>query len=774
MAQLFPSIEEIKRMRPQPTDGEWTLLRFLVDNYDDQYEVYFQPFLNGDMPDIVLMRRGGGVMIFEVKDWDLNNYKIDAQGRWRVMANNATNYENPFNQVMRYKENLYNIHVDELASLKLKDYKYWYVVNCAVYFHCHSEEKAKARTRGTEPTEAYKKWLEKNITILGKDSLSKANIDTIFDKLWISRRSYYFTDSLYSNFKRIFHPSVHTLEMGEEIHLSNIQSELAMSVAGQRKRIKGVAGSGKTLVLAHRAVDAVKRTGENVLILTFNITLRNYIHDKISQVREEFPWSNFKIVNYHDFINAQLNNLCLKPFKETLVGLEGKEKEDEFEKVVYSNLDLFEGFEDRLPRFSTILIDEAQDFKEGWFRMIMKYFATDETEIVAFADEKQNVYSRRLDSQKQLVVPVATGRWDERMCKSFRIPAKLTMLLERFQKEFFSERYNIDTIQGRQMEIGEETEIHYLSYAPPLGTKEERTRDVVSFVYDQIRSKGLNSNDVTILASYIDTLKELNELLKAESHEKTNLMFESKEEEKQIIEEASKKNGANIKMEIEKFRKMRKATFWMNRGTYKLSTVFSFKGWETPVLFYIIETGNNSGMYRTYDEDAEEGFVPVKFSDELVYTGLSRCKGKLYIINIDYDEHPGNNRYDAFFTSLPSSIISCEVHQQGNDTSEPPTKSLDDLEPPMDSFDDMMDGWIVKERRPFNQTEIDAVRLAVVVTSEYGNSVCFFMKSGGRTYLPLSINSTKGIGESIDLRKANVLTLSKRNEADITRVECKD
>jgi hypothetical protein len=92
----------------------------------------------------------------------------------------------------------------------------------------------------------------------------------------------------------------------------------------------------------------------------------------------------------------------------------------------------------------------------------------------------------------------------------------------------------------------------------------------------------------------------------------------------------------------------------------------------------------------------------------------------------------------------------------------------------MKSFDDMMDGWIVKERRPFNQSEIDAVKSAVVVTSEYGNSVCFFMKSGGRTYLPLSINSTKGIGESIDLRKANVLTLSKRNEADITRVECKD
>lgn len=682
MSKLFPSIEVIKRMRPQPTEGEWTLLRFLVDNYDDQYEVYFQPFLNGDMPDIVLMRRGGGVMIFEVKDWDLTNYKIDEQGKWHVVANHATNYENPFNQVMRYKENLYNLHVDELASLRLKDYKYWFVVNCAVYFHCHTEADAKARTQGSDPTDKYKRWLEKNITILGKDSLKKEKLAPILWEKRISGRSYYFTDALYENFHRIFQPSIHTLEMGEEIHLDNIQAELATSVAGQRKRIKGVAGSGKTLVLAHRAVDAVKKKHEKVLILTFNITLRNYIHDKISQVREEFSWNYFEIANYHNFISGQLTNLCLKSFRETLYGLEGKEKENEWERIVYSNLDLFDGFEDRLPRYSTILIDEAQDFKESWFRMIMKYFATEDTEIVAFADEKQNVYCRKLDSQKQLVVPIQTGSWDKRMCKSFRIPAKIAMLLEKFQKEFFADRYNIDTIQGRQMEIGEETEIHYLSYVPPMGTKEERTRDVVSFVYNQIRSRRINSNDVTILASFVDTLKELNELLIAESHEKTNVMFETKEEEKKIIESCRKKyeNGEiddedrdvniekKIKREIDRFRKMRKANFWMNRGTYKLSTVFSFKGWETPVLFLIIETGERSGFSTllSMTEDAKDieisGYEPTKFSDELVYTGLSRCKGKLYIINIDYDEHPGNNRYDAFFTSLPNLLITHDVH----------------------------------------------------------------------------------------------------------------
>ena len=93
MAQLYPSMENIMRQRVSPTEGELCLLNFLVSNYNDEYEVYFQPFLNGDMPDIILVRKGGGVMIFEVKDWDLNNYNIDSQGRWKVIANNSTNYK---------------------------------------------------------------------------------------------------------------------------------------------------------------------------------------------------------------------------------------------------------------------------------------------------------------------------------------------------------------------------------------------------------------------------------------------------------------------------------------------------------------------------------------------------------------------------------------------------------------------------------------------------------------------------------------------------------
>ena len=79
--------------------------------------------------------------------------------------------------------------------------------------------------------------------------------------------------------------------------------------------------------------------------------------------------------------------------------------------------------------------------------------------------------------------------------------------------------------------------------------------------------------------------------------------------------------------------------------------------------------------------------------------------------------------------------------------------------------------WSVKSSRAFSPEEVAAVASAVVVASQYGNSVCFSMVNGGQTFIPLSQNSAKTVGESIDLTTAKLLTLEKSGEADIFRVE---
>ena len=77
--------------------------------------------------------------------------------------------------------------------------------------------------------------------------------------------------------------------------------------------------------------------------------------------------------------------------------------------------------------------------------------------------------------------------------------------------------------------------------------------------------------------------------------------------------------------------------------------------------------------------------------------------------------------------------------------------------------------WNLKDKRKFSDEELSVVLYAIVVKTDYGYSVEFHMKSGGRTYIPLSSDSTIQEGDIIHLDKAYVL-----REKDIYRVEYKE
>lgn len=637
----------INKRKPAPTEGEKALINFLYLNYDDSFEIFYQPFLNGDLPDVIVMHKGGGVMIFEVKDWDLSNYTITSTGQWKINSNGAIRKDNPLRQVLKYKENLYNLHIDSLLSLKLKDYKYWYVVKCAVYFHCHTMEYAYTKCLGLEPTRKYKTFLEKNFSVLGYNSLSKGIMDRVFYDRWISRPNNYFSDDLYNRFARILRPSYHTIEQGIPINFTKEQQLLAKSEEGSRKRIKGVAGSGKTLVLAQRAVNAHIRTQGIVLILTYNITLKNYIHDRISSVRENFDWSYFHISNYHDFITSNMNNVGIEfdflPKNEN--GQRGLIDQELFEKIadekVYSNLNLFDGHIDELPKYDVMLIDEAQDYKENWINILLNNFVTEKAEIVAFADEKQNLYARDLDEMKMPKNPIQRGPWDGKLNKSYRLSAKVAMLVADFQKFFFSGKYDIDEkIETDAMrDLFADPYIEYHMIENPERKTIDNTK-IAQYIFKQMNNHQLNSNDVTILSTRISMLRYLDATIKEVSKEKTNIMFETQEEYNQIMQMHF--INSRPEDEIRKIRKNRKANFWMNRGTIKLSTIHSFKGWESPAVFLVIENDVAADNLIKLQDGAT---FPRKFTDEMVYTGMTRCQNFLFVINL------GNPLYDSFFVS---------------------------------------------------------------------------------------------------------------------------
>ena len=577
------------------------LLNFLSSVLDDTYEVYFQPFLNGDNPDIVIMRRGSGVMIIEVKDWHLTNYYLDERGRWRLGSNSAP-IKSPLAQVSSYKENLYYLHIDKLMERKIQNPKVFAVVSCVVYFHDATESTAVQFCEGDPKSGKY-------IQILGHDSLSPERFAQVLDKTWLSRPSRYFDSDLYKSFKRYLQPPSHTVEQGISINYTKKQVQLIKSEPREQK-ILGVAGSGKTTVLAKRAVNAHLRTKSRVLILTYNITLRNYIHDKISEVRESFAWNNFYIVNYHLFFKIEANNHNLPYDYDTF--LEACDDEDFFESV-----------KDRISRYDAIFIDEVQDYKSEWIRIIRKYFLASGGELVVYGDAKQNVYQMQMGDDKRPNTGIP-GRWNE-LNESFRLATKIVGLALDFQQRFLSRRYDLDQIEisSQRSLFDVQESISYTFFVKGTDIKK-----ICQKIVSHVEQFGIHPNDVAILAPTIACLRELDFLIRYRMHEKTTVMFESKEVWEKLQEELS---GSILDSEVEKIRRGKKFGFWGNRGTMKLSTIHSFKGWEVNTLFLIIASDSN------VDGDA---FV----KEELVYTGITRCRANLIIINV------GNQKYHQFFT----------------------------------------------------------------------------------------------------------------------------
>jgi hypothetical protein len=617
MAILYPDINTIKKSKVPPTDGELKLLSFLNQNLNDSYEIFFQPFLNGDNPDIVVMRKGSGVIIFEVKDWNLNHYYIDGKTKWRLKQNDSF-IKSPLTQVYEYKENLYNLHIETLLEKKIMNKYYLAVVSCAVYFHNETESSVKNFLLDNFKGDEYKNYRKfvSYFNILGSNSLNKIRLDELLQTTKINQQSLFFSDDLYESFKRYLKPPFHKLEEGIKIEYTKEQEELISSRGGAKQKIKGVAGSGKTLVLAKRAVNAHKRTGEKVLILTFNLSLKNYIHDRINDVRENFYWDNFYITNYHQFFKSQANNHNI-PIRNL---------------DAWQDTNFFEGVKNITPKFKAVLIDEVQDYQTEWLEIITKYFLAPDGEFIVFGDEKQNIYDRPLDENKEPIIKTVVGRWNRSLNSSKRFTSNIASLAKQFQKEFFASKYNLDNFTVTQTALDFETKAIEYYYFEENWTVE----NVCKTMLEVIKKYSINPSNIGVLNSKVEYIRKLDYLLRQKTKEKTKTTFETQEVYDHLKKEIKMNNKDKddnkldkiLAEKLEDIRKHKKNHFWMNTGTMKLSTIHSFKGWEIHSLFLLIE-----------NEDGQHEFG----TNELIYTGLTRARINLFVFNL------GNNKYDSFF-----------------------------------------------------------------------------------------------------------------------------
>lgn len=615
MANFHPSLENIKLSHINYENGEIYFLEKLAEYLSDEYEVYFQSHLNGSFPDVIVMRKERAIMIVEIKDWKLSlNYKINSKGQWKIKTNEGEhNIRSPFEQARYYKDNLVNYYTT-LFEKKIIDKKKYGFIKEFVYFHNESKKSF------TEFLKNNQYELESNKRFFTKDILeNKSHFFSELDKAFVgNKKTNYFLEDIYSELKIILNPPKHLKENGIQISYSKEQKKFLESKPGEYK-IQGVAGSGKTTVLAKRAVNAYKRHGEQVLVLYFNITVGNYIRDKISKVREDFNWQNFRIIHFHKFIADEKNR----------IGYIKKDKDSKYDEI-FCELNQ----DKNIKKYKTILIDEVQDFEKKWIQELRDIYLDSSGEFVVFGDEKQNIYKKDNIEEKKISVPIK-GNWGK-LNYSFRLPEKMTQLAEEFQKNFFNNFYECDKFEARQMAFDfEEFKFEYSYFSNK--TPEDITLDnLYKMILELIKKYKINLEDICILTKGTGFLEDpKNFILEFQDYMIKkgiipNSIFERITSKRIIEDEIMKKpelkeeeKKEKIKKEIAQIRRGLKFNFRMGSPNIKISTIHSFKGWEVDTIIYFI-------------------FNEIHPPEE-VYTAITRAKRNLIIFNF------GNSEYHNFF-----------------------------------------------------------------------------------------------------------------------------
>ncbi len=581
-SRIYPKWEDIENLKDPLTEGELYFAKYLDDHLPNEWEIYIQPYLNGDRPDVVILHPKVGLMVFEVKDWNLKIYSTEEKEFYNKKTNQKGIYyksyvldknhqkqfiPNPIRQIERYRSNLL-LYIPRLANAIDDNFKRIAVLKIGLYFH-------NSTTR--EAQNFIPNFKEKHCLVFGRDIITSENIDKIVPD--INRSQSYFMDNEWANEIRFWlKPPYHAIEQGQKIILSKEQKRHITPSPNQHQRLRGVAGSGKTLVIAQRAANSASQ-GKKILILTYNITLWHYIRDAISRARYGFEWEQIEFNHFHGFCKNYL-------YENDIDFPENDNDTNTFLDNTIPQLiidSMKKGKNKKNRKYDVILIDEGQDYTDKYYHMLCM-FLTDNNELLLVADEKQNIYSRELSWLENMKGTKFKGRWRE-LKESYRLPLPILKEANRFADMFLPDIGLIPEAVDNSL------------FDPKLLWREVSNFNIalekIFIAFQWLTHKqSIHPSEIVILIP---------------THEE-GLKFKKYFQDRNI--------NVNDVFEEERGNKKHKHSFWMGDSRVKMSTIHSFKGWE--LLNVILLTPDN------------EEYPNI---DYLMYIAITRTRENLIVFN---------------------------------------------------------------------------------------------------------------------------------------------
>lgn len=587
MVQILTPINKSKM-----TVGEKRFINLLQTHLDDEYICWFDLPINNRhlrFPDILLLHKNLGLLCLEVKDWKKSNFMgINAKYIQMLFNGNVVSHILPHLQARDCLFPVINkLQNDPLLIQKSGNYQghlkcpwgfggvmtYWKkssltrelenIINTEYYFF--EEDLSSDLSR-----ETFIKKLTSMMPYQFNENLTQQDIDRIrahlFPEIKIEQRE-------------LFHNEEDIIKV-----MDYIQEKEARSIGDGHRVIHGVAGSGKTVLLKHRAkVLSNLYPNKKILVICYNKSLAK-------SLKQYFSESNIEVYHFHGWCEKiKYTAPIVKNF------LDLKKKEDNTQYINFLSRAICRAIEKGLiiqGQYAAVLIDEGHDFSPEWLKALAKMPDPAHNQLLLLYDDAQSIYknNRGLKFSLSSVGINARGR-TKILHKNYRNSQEISLFADAFLHRFIpiNETVDIDDIPlCSSIASGKKTG------SIPKFKVFNSLADEINAVIKQIKiwqSQKISCRDIAVLFPPSQSeLKIVNKIRNALQNSNIAYSF--------IKEDFFTKDK--------------------DRDCIALSTIHSSKGLEFPcvILFGIgsIDLNNNTHDYP-----------------RLLYVGITRAKEKLWI-----------------------------------------------------------------------------------------------------------------------------------------------
>ncbi|BDQ36826.1 DNA helicase [Pseudodesulfovibrio nedwellii] len=398
------------------TEGEERFYNFLkhVAKPEGRFLSWYLPDLKGREPDFIMFSKDVGLIIFEIKDWALNQI-IEANPQYFVLniAGKPEKRKNPLFQAKEYFSYLIEKLTDDGRLLSREPEHYGKpripISYGAVFPNINKFEFLEKGLGDVIPADKTLFWddMHSSSDICTDPSGRKFSemLKQMFPPVFLFQPTGKDCEIL----RNVIFPVIRmklpnrTAENDYETDKTRLQQLDYNQEAISRKMdeghriVTGPSGSGKTLILVHRAAQLLKYNPKvkRILFVCYNLTLANYIRRLLADKKLPLGKSGIDVFPFYQ--------LCSRIVHET-VDNDGEGK-DYYELILQEAMERCQECD---LQYDAILIDEGQDFSDDMLKVVMGLLSPTSKSLTIAMDKGQRIYQRRM-SWKEIGID-ASGR----------------------------------------------------------------------------------------------------------------------------------------------------------------------------------------------------------------------------------------------------------------------------------------------------------------------------------------------------------------------------